>query len=154
VYGYGTTDEHGALLTAVLDATNTFHVWPGDRAGNIGAAASDAVLVLNPSGDFDGDGMSNADEETAGTGADEGTSRFTVDALETPVGSGTFTITWFAATGRAYSLLYADELTNGTAWAGVDDWTNVAGQGALVTYTGTVTGLDQRFYRVNVRRAE
>ena len=49
------------------DAVNTAQVWACDVFGNIGLAASDTIVALSEGGDYDGDELSNAGEELAGT---------------------------------------------------------------------------------------
>lgn len=150
--GTWTAETTGVSDEPVLNATNTVYVWACDNVGRIGPAASAAVLVLDPDGDFDLDGLVNRDEEIAGTDAGNPASVLELTSDCVIVSNACdFIIGWNTATGRTYGVYYADALTNAPGdWTGVDGYTNLPGTGAALSYTGTVSGTQPRFYRVDV----
>lgn len=87
-----------------INATNTVFVWARDAAGNIGPASAATIFALDPNGDADADGFSNADEETAGTSATNSASVLRIiDTTIDPVTLHHF-IHWSYISNRVYSL--------------------------------------------------
>jgi hypothetical protein len=119
--------------------------------GNCGAAVSAAVLVLDPAGDDDGDGLVNADEEIAGTDARNRAQYFRFTAASpSAIGAETGTVyilTWDSAAGRLYTLNAASNLP-ATAWFPLA--TNMPGTGGTLSYTDRVDNAVRRFYRLRV----
>ncbi len=105
--GNWTTDLSGILPDAAPDQTNTVFVWAQDIAGNIGAAASAGILVLDPDGDWDGNGLSNLQEEIAGTDAADPASVFMLDPDASADDEG-FILRWPWITNRVYTVLWLD----------------------------------------------
>ena len=64
-----TVQTQASLSGGVADTTNTLYAWARDKAGNIGAAASVAIRMLSPEVDTDQDGLTNLQEQQAGTDA-------------------------------------------------------------------------------------
>lgn len=143
----------GTLAGPALDATNRVYVWARDRAGNIGLAATTSVLVLNPDGDRDGDGMKNSAEEVAGTGADDKNELLWLSP-ELRLANGKIEVSWFAVSNRVYDLLFTTNFSRdaSNSWLGVVSCTNRTGGEASMTYTGAVPTVGQQLYRVRVRR--
>jgi len=105
-----------------------------------------AVSDLDLTGDADGDGESNADEEAAGTNPYLATSRFNVERLER---SGNATILhWASEPGKAYRPLSSLEL-------GPDGWEPL---GEFITATGSTMSFTHeaadteaaRFFQIEV----
>ncbi|MBN1269351.1 MAG: S8 family serine peptidase [Kiritimatiellae bacterium] len=144
-------------LDATADQTNFVYVWAEDVAGNIGLAVSNDILVLDPAGDWDGDGLANEDEEIAGTGADSTGSVFVLEVDEdaytnrwTPV------LTWPYATNRDYTIHRAEA----AAFSGSPPWSSITNPDYTVdsgwaTWSDTNSLSDSpetsRFYRIDVR---
>lgn len=52
----------GTVAGAATDVRNVVYVWAADSYGNCGASATDDIVVLSSSGDYDLDGLINTDE--------------------------------------------------------------------------------------------
>lgn len=165
----------GAVADAKEDATNTVYVWAEDSYGNIGQAAWDTIVVLSGSGDYDADQMPNGWEEDHSLGPTDagdaildgdldgynnlqeylfGTdpallgSCFTFDGYCAGAG-GEYIVEWNSVSGREYSL-YSCDATDGP-YEPVAGWTNLAGTGGFMTYTGSTDSISQKYYRVRAR---
>ena len=157
----GSTNGQWALQTtgmlwAVVGQTNMVFVWAQDAAGMIGSSAHASVLVLDPAADSDADGMSNGDEETAGTDAIRAGSRLAFGAvnLVTNVGTPALALEWSSATGRLYRLLASDLLGPSNAvWVAVPEVDGVPGTGLTMTYRTNAPPAVLRFYRLSVELA-
>ena len=146
--GLVTIAPTGTLTDATLDATNTIYVWARDNVGLIGPAVAAGILVLNPTNDYDVDGMSGEEEAVAGTDASDAGS---VLAIDWPVsgsltGTSVVVLEWDTEPGRFYSLFRAPSLTS--QWEGVPGVSNLAGTGDVLGYTDIVNAVEMRFYRV------
>lgn len=124
-------------------------------AANIEGAASTAsspVQLIDPDGDLDSDGMSNADEETAGTNFDDNSSKLkVVDSVVN--GSDQFTLSWPSVLGITYGVQSKEELTT-VSWFHEPTGTGIAGTGSIIAWSdpnpiNPVT-LMHKFYRVIV----
>ena len=147
--GQHSEGAEGVLTNPVYGAVNTVYVWARDGAGNIGPAVSATARVLDPAADEDSDGMSNAAEEIAGTGADNPQAALWLDP-EVRSDGDRVTIGWFGASNRVYDLLMATDFAG--AWSEVPGWQDRVGANALITYTGTVSSTGPSFFRVGVRK--
>ena len=138
-------------MFVAFNATNTLYVWACDRMGNCGAAASASVLVLDPAGDADGDGLINASEEIAGTDARDRARTLQLTASipsSADVDTGRiYILNWDSAAGRLYSLNAATNLPD-DAWYPL--LTNQAGTGGTLSYTDRMDNALHRFYRLRV----
>jgi subtilisin family serine protease len=148
--GSWTTVAEGVLPGAQFDVTNTFHVWARDALGLIGPAAAASFLVLDSAGDRDGDGLSNAQEEIAGTDACNPFSAFALEPSTSNDGAGYPVLRWLGVTGRFYSLYYRDALLPETNWTAVPDLVHMPGLTGTMTYTDRTAVLPTRFYRITV----
>ncbi|MBN1556927.1 MAG: S8 family serine peptidase, partial [Lentisphaerae bacterium] len=149
--GLWTTSLAAVVSGAVPGATNRVYVWARDRVGHIGDAASAALLVLTPGGDYDGDGYTNAHEEIAGTDAADPGSVFGL-AGAAAAADGTqrvVVVTWDSVAGRRYALYRGTAVTHSAAvWPPLV--TNRPGTGGSMSYTDRVSELPVRFYRLTV----
>ena len=105
------------------------------------SAASGSVVSLNPTGDDDGDGMSNAAELVAGTDPKNNQQNFVASA--TRPSSNSVNITWTPVAGRTYRVEAATSLTSPT-------WVPLATGQTSGSYTETSVNGTARFYRVVV----
>ncbi len=130
----------GQTLYARIDAVN--------NAGVEGAlsAASAAVPVLDPNGDADGDGQSNAAEDLAGTNPLDATSTLRITGVVRSASAHTTQITWSSVAGKQYQVESTSDLVSGTysAISGI-----VTATATTTTYTDTSTN-PKKFYRVIV----
>ncbi|MEP4076606.1 alpha-amylase family glycosyl hydrolase [Haloferula sp.] len=103
------------------------------------------IILLDPTGDQDHDGQSNADEAAAMTDPLDGASFFNVNSVEK---SGTtVTVRWDTVSGVDYLLQFWDDLTTG-GWADVPG-SETTGTGNEESATHTVLPTDSHFfYRV------
>lgn len=173
--GSYTIATSGAAAEPTPDETNTVYVWAQDSYGNIGQAASDTILVLSAGGDFDGDempslweedhnlsptnpadatgdpdtdGYNNRAEYLFGTDPAAGDSYFTFDGYWSPGGTE-YLVEWNSVTDRVYSL-YSSDAADGQ-FLPVSEWTNLAGTGGFMTYTGTTDSISLKLYRVRAQ---
>jgi hypothetical protein len=129
------TNSLGATLYAQVSAIN--------NAGIEGAfsSASAGTILLDPNGDYDHDGMSNANEDFAGTNPLDSNSVFRVLSL-----TGGNLLTWSSVSGKTYQVWATTNLATNF----VPISTVVTGSGPTASYLdSSATNLD-RFYRVNV----
>ena len=130
----------GQTLYARIDAVNNAGVEGGL------SAASGATPVLDPNGDADGDGQSNAAEDLAGTNPLDATSTLRITSVIRSASAHTTQVTWSSVAGKQYVVEATNDLTTGT-------YTAVSG---TVTATGTATNFTDsstnatEFYRVRV----
>ena len=136
----------GQTLYAFVDAVNNAGV-----EGTL-SAASAGVPVLDPNGDADGDGMTNAAEDAAGTNPLDATSVLRVLSFGHTLSSGHGTvaaspmvITWSAVAGKQYQVEYSSTLVPATYLAISSVLTAT---GPALSYTITSTG--PGFYRIAI----
>jgi len=100
--------------------------------------------ALPPAGDFDGDGQSNAAEETLGTSPYDAQSIIRITELQHTLAETTFA--WPSVAGKRYSVEWSATISSGT-------WTSIgpviAGTGAQVT-TSIPNAATTRFFRVRI----
>jgi len=133
-------------LAHALDALYTFHVVAVDPAGNASAALALSLPVLSAFGDFDGDGMSTADEEIAGTSALDAAARFTAGLSSDALGP---VLSWQSSPGRLYTVEATASLLS-PAWQPLAGYTDVAGTGGTLTVR-LPGGAPTQFFRIRVR---
>ena len=97
-----------------------------------------------PNADPDGDGFTNLQEYVAGSSPTDGTSKLKIDAVMV-VGSQP-AIQFNAVAGKTYTVLYRDDLSNGT-WLKLQNVPAQVSDG-LVTIPDSTFGGTTRFYRV------
>ncbi|MFW5871124.1 MAG: S8 family serine peptidase [Verrucomicrobiota bacterium] len=153
--GTWTTGTEGTvgISEMLLDCTNQLYVWARDNAGNIGNAASEDVLVLDEDTDFDGDRMVTADEMIAGTDSADPDSVLRFNGLmeRTENNNSEIILRWSSVTGRTYALYRRDELLE-DSWLPVPGYTNLAGTGETMSYTGSVGTIKRGYYRLEAER--
>ena len=129
------TNAYGTTLYAQVSAINNAAVEGAFSAGSAG------TVLLDPAGDQDHDGMSNAAEDLAGTNPLDPNSVLQILSL----GSGNL-VTWSAVPGKTYRVFAVSDLAA--------SFTQLSG--VVTAVTATATYLDapptnaHRFYRVNV----
>lgn len=130
--------QEGDEVSIIVKAVNP------DYTSNAGpsSTASDTVSLLAANGDEDGDGMTNGDEDIAGTNPMDNASRFeiTSQTIET---NGDVTITWDVVAGRSYTIQSRTDLATGT-------WGTEASGLSSGNWTDENAIEDQKFYRVVV----
>jgi hypothetical protein len=136
------TNTASPMAMLWLDGTKTNLLVRDQRNAIIGRC-----LVVNPVLDADRDGLSNADEVTAGSDPDDPTSALLTSVL-CPPSSGRV-LSWNAVEGRIYTVEWTPSLTEsfqalepGILWP-QNSWTD------------TVHAVETRgYYRITVHRAE
>ena len=131
----------GQTLYARVDAVNNAGV-----EGTL-SAASAATPVLDPNGDADGDGTTNAAEDAAGTNPLDATSVFRVVSVTANSATNMRQITWNSVPGKRYQVQYSPDLITGsfTTISAV-----LSATSATTTYTDQPTNVTKGFYRVQV----
>lgn len=151
--GNWSTTAAGVVTGLVADQTNRIFVWAQDGVGLIGQAVSAPVLALSPEGDWDHDGLSNLQEELAGTDASSAGSLFRISSSGSPNNpvESLFILRWTGVEGHHYSISYTETLPpTGTVWQAVPDATDIPGVSGLMTCTDRVENISMRFYRISV----
>lgn len=146
VTSYEYTGAYGDNLYAV--------VLPISIASIEGTASSSSASVelVDPAGDLDGDGMNNADEETAGTDFNDRSSKLKV--VESIVNeTNHFTLSWRSVLGISYGVQSKEVLT-AASWFYEPSGMSIAGTGNIMAWSdpnpiNPVT-LIHKFYRVIV----
>ncbi len=136
-------------LSNNLDSAHVFRVVAFDAAGNASDPLQDVFLVLNPSGDFDSDGMTTADEMIAGTSAAKSASRFVVGLAPLNGDNQNIRVSWQSFTGRLYTVEFSDSLQP-PAWQTLTGFTDIQGTGEPIVVELPRDRLS-RFFRVIVR---
>jgi hypothetical protein len=116
-----------------------------NEPSNAGPAspASDTVMLLTSTGDEDGDGASNAEEDAAGTNPMDGNSKFVI-SNQTMETDGDVTINWTPVVGKTYKVESSLTLAP-------DSWIDEATGLTSGPFTDTpAEGEDKKFYRVVV----
>ncbi len=132
--------------------TVTLQTTPVSAAGIDGTAVtSDPVLLLDPVGDHDDDGMSNADEVTAGTDPTNGAEVLALDGISVPAEAS---MTFTTRPGRRYQLQYSEDFLQG---ANPPTWNNVPAPDGVLDATLSGSGqvedpaaASSRIYRLTV----
>ncbi len=136
-------------LSNQLDAAHAFRVVAYDAAGNPSEPLEAVFLVLDPACDYDGDNMSTADEETAGTSAADSASRFVVALSPLTAGGETLCLNWESVASRLYTVECSDSLQP-PEWQPLSDYTDIEGTGEPLFAELPLDRLS-RFFRVRVR---
>lgn len=155
--GQWVIDPNALVENAVPDQTNTVYVWARDIAGNLGASAHKALLVLAPESDQDADGMSNLAEEIAGTSSLDNTQSFAVQPLHEGTEPAHPTLQWPHAEGRVYTLYWSTNRLTHVPFT----WHPVVAPAYAVTNgtavwvdTNALSNTEPRYYRIEVRLSE
>ena len=110
------------------------------------SAFSAAVPVLDPNGDADGDGQTNAAEDLAGTNPLDAASSLRITSVVRNATAHTVQVTWSSVAGKQYVVEATSDLPTGvySAISGV-----VTASATSTSFTATTTGTKQ-FYRVRI----
>jgi hypothetical protein len=103
------------------------------------------TLARDGTGDFDGDGQTDAQEFQAGTDPTNTNSVLRVLTL-TPLGGGSTRVIWSAAPGKRYQVQFKDNLSD-SGWTILPGVTIPSGTTASMADNAVGVG-DRRFYRV------
>jgi hypothetical protein len=123
---------------------------PSDTTQGGGTSAASATIkLLDPAKDEDGDGMTNAQEKTAGTNPLDSTSAFKIVSISRPANTNSAIITWNSVPGKTYDVEATTDLKN-TAFTAIA--TNIPAANSPATTTSytdpTIVGV--KFYRIRV----
>jgi hypothetical protein len=123
-------------------------VIPISAAGVEGTSstASSSVVLLDPSGDRDGDGQNNAAEDTAGT--DPFDSSSLLKATATAIAGNGVSVTISSVPGKIYQLETSTTLAPGS-WTPAGDPVEAVGTSTVLTHQDG-SGDPRRFYRARV----
>jgi hypothetical protein len=129
------TNTPGAILYAQVSAVNNAAIEGAFSPSSAG------VRLLDPNGDYDHDGMSNAAEDLAGTDPLDATSVLRILSLS----EGNL-LTWSSVAGKTYRIwATADLATNFAPISGV-----VTGASPSTTWLDVSATNANKFYRINV----
>ena len=121
-----------------------------NNAGIESAMASNSVagtILLDPAADKDGDGITNANEDTAGTNPLDNQDFLRIRSVTT-VSSGVVDITWSSVPGKKYQVESADDLTSG--FGPLSDVITADTGETTKTYRDSTATDGRRFYRVRL----
>jgi hypothetical protein len=128
----------GDEVTVSVRAVN-----PYDTSSKSSSSVSThSILVLDAANDEDGDGMSNGDEQIAGTNALDPSSRFQIESIGSTIDG--IELKWTPVLGRTYTVEARQDLSSGT-------WASVATGLTNGTYTDSVISPSRKFYRLKVQ---
>ena len=130
----------GQTLYARVDAVNNAGVEGPLSATSVGTP------VLDPAADADGDGMTNAAEDAAGTNPLDAGSNFRVQSVVRSAVNASVQITWSSVAGKRYQVESTTNLASGTYTAVSAVLTATAGS---TSFTDQPTGT-MLFYRVRI----
>ncbi len=133
-------------LSNALDRPHRFEVVARDPAGNASAPLTASLLILDAAADYDGDGLSSADEEIAGTSAADAADRFAGALSSSP---GALTLSWPSAAGRLYTV-EASPALQPSEWRPLAGCSDIPGTGLTLTVEIPATQT-AGFFRIRVR---
>jgi len=172
--GVWATSSPGTVNGVTPDATNLVYVWARDTYGNIGASASDAIVILTEANDYDEDDMPNGWEDanslspinSADATSDDDLDGYTAreefyfdtdpqlqsSSVRFETGGNdvdNVIVRWIASTGRVYSIYFSD--IPGDTWQPVAGQTNMPGISGTMSCTNSLNGLTSRCFRIGVK---
>jgi glycosidase len=115
----------GQQVSVAVSAVNPYYTANASPT----STSSPTIQVLDPNADSDGDGMSNAAEDIAGTNPLDVQSYFRVTSLVENAATGTGQITWASVAGKTYQVQYSPTIKP----------QNFSPVGSPITATGTTT---------------
>jgi hypothetical protein len=154
---YRVTASNGSTVETTLTSVSFSGLNPGTyftvtalNPNDLSKASSPSFRALSSTGDEDGDGMSNGDEQIAGTNARDPSSRFQINTI---VATPNETIlTWTAVSGRKYTVKACEDLSSGD-WLTIDVMNDANGL-AERRYTHSIITPSRRFYRLIVEKIQ
>jgi hypothetical protein len=133
--GLTASGAYGQTLYARVSAINNAGI-EGPFSPN-----SSGTILLDPGGDQDGDGMTNAAEESAGTNPLDANSVLRILSLA----NGNL-LTWSSVSNKTYRVLATSDLaTNFAPVSGI-----VTGAAPTTTYLDNGASISRKFYRISV----
>ena len=133
-----TPGQHVSISVASVNPWYSQATSPTSTAGPV-------VKVLDPAADEDGDGMSNAAEDIAGTNPLDNTDYFHVTKIN-QAGPNSTQVIWTSKPGKSYQVESTTSLTTGFTPIGAV----IPSAGATTSYTDSSTSGTQKFYRVKI----
>ena len=154
---YRVTASNGSTVETTLTSVSfsglnpeTYFTVTALNPNDLSKASSPSFRALSSTGDEDGDGMSNGDEQIAGTNARDPSSRFQINTI---VATPNETIlTWTAVSGRKYTVKACEDLSSGD-WLTIDVVNDANGL-AERRYTHSIITPSRRFYRLIVEKIQ
>jgi len=136
-------------FTGTVGQTYYAQLWTVSPVGVENSSTSGAgVTLLDANGDYDGDGMINANEDLAGTDPLSGTSSLKISSVSSPA-AGSFTVTWASVVGKTYRVQACSDLVSGS-WTDVSP--DIAATSATSTWTDASATGGRKFYRARLVR--
>jgi hypothetical protein len=142
------TSANSLTVTGVIGETITYTVYavnPNDNTVVGPASGSAPIAFLSSSGDEDGDGENNADEDVAGTNPFDAVSVFRIVEVTRP-GVSSITVTWSSVAGKVYQVEKASSPVGTYAPVGPAQTATVA----TSSFTDTSGGPAPQFFRVRI----
>ena len=140
VTGYTFTGALGQTVQASIRSINN----AGTRSA--ASAVGGGTILLSATGDADGDGVSNVDEQTAGTDPLSANSIFKITGATRP-SANSFQVQWSSVPGIQYEVLASPSLSQ--TFTNVSGVTPIPATGTTTSYTDPSVG-PRRFYKVRV----
>jgi Bacterial TSP3 repeat len=136
---YTYTGNYGDVVSITVSGTNQ------DSGAQSGTSSGVMVTLLDPNGDADGDGMTNAQEDAAGTNPLDPKSVFRVSAITEPSGN-TVSLTWSSVANKVYVVQSAS--VPGGPYTDIPG-SQITANGATTTQTVSASSTPE-FYRVRI----
>ena len=133
------TGTYGQTLYATVTSINN----AGINSTSSTASAAGTIL-LDPNGDANGGGLTNAQEDAAGFNPLSSNNYFHITSIAPASGGGT-QIKWASVAGRTYQVQASSTL--GSGYAAVSG--TITATGTCSTYTDTGAGGTKRFYEIS-----
>lgn len=136
-----------ATLTAVSDAGVSSSASQSDSGSPNPSSQTTPIILLSATGDQDGDGMTNEQEQAAGTNPLSQSSALKVTTSSRP-NATSFNVTWSSVPGKTYRVQASTTLAS-------NSFTDISGDipasgGSTTSYLDTSANGARKFYRVRV----
>ena len=144
----GTTSTTSQSVTGNYGQTVYASVKSVNNAGiesSSSTTSGGGTVLLNPNADSDGDGMTNAAEDTAGTNPLDGSSNLKITSVAHPAANSA-SITWSSVVG----IKYVVESTTDLSVAFTPLSGTITATATTTSYTDTAASGAKKFYRVKV----
>lgn len=140
VTGYTFTGTVGQTLQATIRSINNAGIKSAP------SAAGSSTMLLSASGDQDGDGTTNENEQTAGTDPLSATSVFKITGVAR-LSANSYRVQWNSVPGIQYEVLASPDLLQ--PFINVSGPTAIPATGTTTSYVDPSSGM-RRFYKVRV----